>query len=185
MKIIGSFSREIDDIRVYFDGVYIHAFGEYGKFANKPDGTSLAHYRASFDKSNNSIGGWEQVSIRAVAPGQLSLGEIGFGDATLTKIEDTYRLLADVETEDTPYKVGFWTSNHLDGSFKFSQIALEAESGNNGWLNFQVQDAEFLLHKDQIYVFANWRDLDGMPGYKDSDLQMKRGTRVVGGLNVI
>ena len=162
---------------------HLHLFGEYGRFQNKADGISIAHYKATYNETKNLFENWELVSTEQLNPNPDGV-VWGVGDASLAEIDSKFYMLIDMETMSLPYRVGLWVSEKIDSGYELAGIVMEPETGGDSWLNFRVQDAEFLIRDESIFVFTNWRNvrgnIDGNPCANDASFQPQK-TRFVGG----
>ncbi len=184
-KVVGSFPSGIDDVGAYFMEGHLHLFGEYGRFLDKPDGISIAHYKATYNETKNVFENWELVSTEQLNPNTRPNPDgvvWGVGDASLAEIDSKFYMLIDMETMSLPYRVGLWVSEKIDSGYEFAGIVMEPEAGGDGWLNFRVQDAEFLIRDESIFVFANWLNVDGnIDGNPRAKSLRGKKSRTVGG----
>lgn len=180
----GSFPvEECDDIGVYYEDGVFHIFGEFGYFPHGPDGSSLSHFQ-----STTGLGDWKLVDSLAVNPNPDGGQEIGVGDATIVKVDSTYYLYCDQETEDLPYRIAAWKTNDLQKSFEFLKVVIEPRSEDvEDWDNYRIQDGdvEFIPEIGKYVMMVNMKDHDGQPGYPQGkerkSSHLKDGqTRVVG-----
>jgi hypothetical protein len=106
----------------------------------------------------------------------------GVGDPTIAKIEGTYYIFCDRESEGNPYKVIGWRSSSLDEPFEYLGKAIVPRSDQtDDWDNHRIQDAEIgYVHEMSRYVMlCNMKDLDGNPGGDFPNLG-GQATRVIG-----
>ncbi|TNC79737.1 MAG: hypothetical protein C9356_17770 [Oleiphilus sp.] len=179
-EIVSQFPEDLDDVGVYFDGDTLHMFGEFGKLKGKPDGIAIGYYIADFVGAPKYFSNWRAKDNKLIDPNTNGSMVWGVGDPSLMYKDGLYYLIADIESYDSPYRVGLWVSEQIDRGYKFAGILLEAEEGTDSLLNYRVQDGEFLIFDETIYIFANWRDVDGDPGLQLPAFESKK-TRVVGG----
>jgi len=177
-KKTGTFPRNTcDDIGVFYEEGVFHIFGEFGDFPHGADGTSLSHYT-----SKTGLGDWELVNSKAVDPNPDGGHTYGVGDATLAKIDGTYYLFCDEESEHSPYKVIAWRSNDLNQPFERIGVAIKPRSDEvDDWDNHRIQDGELEYIPDLggYVMICNMMDIDGNPGGHFPTLKEQQ-SRVIG-----
>jgi hypothetical protein len=155
-------SDEAADVGVFYEDGVFHLFGEHGDFAHGYDGTELAHLT-----STTGLGDWTLVDDDAVEPNPDGSGRYGVGDATIEKIDGTYYLFCDRETEEKPYRVTAWRTEDLGEPFTFMQVvAAPRADRTDDWDNQRIQDADigYVEELSRYVMFVNMRDTDGRPG---------------------
>lgn len=171
----GTFPYEsCDDIGIYYEDGLFHIFGEYGSYEHSPhDGTSLSHY-----VSSTGVGDWQLIDNYAVTTGQ---GNVGVGDATIIKVEQTYYLFCDVETENAPYRIAAWKSSNINSQFEYLGIVISPrEDRTQDWDNHRIQDGDiqYIPEIGKYVMVVNMMDRDGNPGGHFP--YCKNYTRVIG-----
>ncbi|MDX1637346.1 MAG: hypothetical protein R3281_05220 [Balneolaceae bacterium] len=170
---------QCDDIGVYYENGLFHIFGEYGRFPHGPDGTSLSHFTSS-----TGLGDWKLVDTKAVDPNPDGSATYGVGDPTIAKIEGTYYLFCDRESEDTPYRVTGWRTDDLTSRFEYLGEVITPRSNQvDDWDNHRIQDADILYVPElsRYVMVCNMKDIDGNPGGDFESNHLGEGeTRVVG-----
>ncbi len=169
--------KKCDDVGVFYENGVFHIFGEYGDFPYGYDGTSLSHYTSA-----TGLGDWTLVDKKAVDANPNGGNEFGIGDATIAKIEGTYYLFSDIESENIPYKVAVWKSSDINTPFAYIGIAVAPRSNQTAnWDNYRVQDCDILYVPElsRYILICNMMDTDGNPG-GDFPTLKDNATRVVG-----
>jgi hypothetical protein len=174
----GTFPRErCDDAGVYYEDGIFHLFGEYGDFPHGPDGTSLSHFT-----STTGLGDWTLVNAKAVDPNPDGGHTYGVGDPTIAKIEGTYYIFCDRESEGVPYRVIAWKSPDINGPYEYMGVALEPRPNEiDDWDNYRIQDADigYIPELERYVLTVNMKDHDGNPGGNFPTLG-KNQSRVIG-----
>ena len=159
-EAVGRFPDSVDDIAVYFDGETVHLYGEYGHYADRPDGTTIAHMTAGPDFKD-----WVMEEPEAVRPNVGDTVVWGVGDASVIELDGQVLMTTDIESNGQPYRIALWRNDSLNGKFEFAGILAEPAPGTDGLYNYRVQDGDLAIAEDgRVIMFANWRDLDGTPG---------------------
>ena len=179
-KVSGSFPhKKCDDIGIFYENGLFHMFGEHGHFPHGPDGTSLAHFT-----SKTGLGDWEMVNPKAVDPNPKGGHKYGVGDATIAKIQGSYYIFCDRESQGSPYKVTAWRSKSLMEPFEYLGLAITPRSDEvDDWDNYRIQDPDiaFIPELNRYVMTCNMMDKDGNPGGDFSRSGLKgKDTRVIG-----
>src|SRR5690606_11774253 len=83
------------------------------------------------------------------------------------KIDGTYYLYCDRETEDLPYRITAWKSKDINQPFEFIGLAIEPRSDRESdWDNHRIQDGDigYVEELSKYVMFCNMKDIDGKPG---------------------
>ena len=173
---VASFPDFVDDVAVYFDGETVHLYGEYGDYPDRPDGATIAYLT-----SDRTFSNWTLKHTAIADPNVYHDIVWGVGDPSLIETDAGLLMLTDLEADGVPYKIALWESRGFGRVFNFAGILAEAAPGTDTLYNFRVQDGEFVPGPDgKVFLFANWRDIDGIPG-KDLPAFPDGKTRVIGG----
>lgn len=175
-KKAGTFpDKECNDPAVYYEDGVFHLFGELGK-AEIQGGMTLAHYT-----STTGLGDWNLFNSRAVDVNPDFGDAVGVGDATITKVGETYYLWANRYQRGTVPHITAWKTDDLNNPFSFIGSAIKPRSGKkDDWDNAQTLDPEvaFIPELEGWVIACNMMDSDGDPGYPNQN--KKTRTRVVG-----
>ena len=124
------------------------------------------------------------VHPKAVDPNPKGGHKYGVGDATIAKIQGSYYIFCDRESQGSPYKVTAWRSKSLMEPFEYLGLAITPRSDEvDDWDNYRIQDPDiaFIPELNRYVMTCNMMDKDGNPGGDFSRSGLKgKDTRVIG-----